>query len=338
MLPLVSVVVPTFNGAAYLREALDSIFAQTSRNFEMEVIVVDDQSTDDTPTIVRTYGNRIQFLTVAHTGQPGATRNVGIRAATGQFVAFLDSDDICLPGRIQRQADLIESTGADLVGCNCFEFLEGSPVRVGFFEKIGAKPRLEAAARASVLAEPFNLMLEIGGFMPPSCVMARKEALFRSGLFSEHLKCAQDLKLFLLMALRGSIAVDFTPLVLRRIHESNLSRDEGICISNCLSICEELQKLDEITRDSVRMGLLRTAQAKWYRMEGALFMGQGKSKLARQSWAHSFKAVPSVRLASYWALTFLPSFCLRALWALNAATSDDIRRPAPAAGAVPSGR
>jgi glycosyltransferase involved in cell wall biosynthesis len=97
---LVSCIVPVFNGERYLREALDSILAQTHP--VLEVIVVDDGSTDSTAEIVRSYADRVRNMRQANAG-PAAARNYGLGAARGQFVAFLDADDRWHGEKLARQ-------------------------------------------------------------------------------------------------------------------------------------------------------------------------------------------------------------------------------------------
>lgn len=98
--PLISCVVPTFNSARYLGEALDSILAQTYR--PIEVIVTDDGSTDGTVDVVDAYSEHIRFVSQPTSG-PSATRNLGLCAAKGGFVAFLDADDLWHPEKLERQ-------------------------------------------------------------------------------------------------------------------------------------------------------------------------------------------------------------------------------------------
>ncbi len=118
--PFFSVVIPTYNRAALLREALDSVFAQEFTDFE--VIVVDDGSTDDTASVVRDYGVRIRYLRQENRG-PGAARNLGIAQAAGRYVAFLDSDDLWFPWTLGNFRDAIEEThGPSLVAGTGFSF------------------------------------------------------------------------------------------------------------------------------------------------------------------------------------------------------------------------
>jgi glycosyltransferase involved in cell wall biosynthesis len=98
--PLVSGVVPVFNGERYLAEALDSMLGQTYS--PVEVIVADDGSTDGTRAVVEGYGGRVRYLHQPNQGH-GAARNLGLVAAEGEFVAFLDADDLWHPEKLERQ-------------------------------------------------------------------------------------------------------------------------------------------------------------------------------------------------------------------------------------------
>src|SRR2546427_6476527 len=97
---LISCIIPAFNGARYLREAVESILAQTYR--PIEVIVVDDGSTDNTAEVVRNYRDQVRRVWQPN-GGPSAARNQGVSAAQGAFVAFLDQDDVWHPEKLLRQ-------------------------------------------------------------------------------------------------------------------------------------------------------------------------------------------------------------------------------------------
>jgi len=128
-MPAVSVVIPTYDRADVLRRAVDSALAQT--HDDLELVVVDDGSTDDTEAVVRGYeDDRVRY--VAHETNRGANvaRNTGIEAARGEYVAFLDSDDEWVPGKLAVQLERIDEAGAVAAVCDCEQTLDGVGGRV----------------------------------------------------------------------------------------------------------------------------------------------------------------------------------------------------------------
>jgi len=115
-MPGVSVIIPTYNCGRWLHESLDGIFAQTEP--PVEVIVVDDGSTDDTPQVLAAYGRRITVVQGSHGGL-SAARNLGLARATGEWVAFHDADDVAVPDRIAWSLEFLrEHPSYDAVFCN----------------------------------------------------------------------------------------------------------------------------------------------------------------------------------------------------------------------------
>jgi glycosyltransferase involved in cell wall biosynthesis len=113
--PLVSVIMPAYNAARFIGAAIESVLAQTYRN--LELIVVDDGSTDATATVVTEFGNRVRYIYQDNARQ-AAARNVGLRYARGELLAFLDADDLWLPEKLERQvARLALKPGLGLVLC-----------------------------------------------------------------------------------------------------------------------------------------------------------------------------------------------------------------------------
>ncbi|UFS69113.1 glycosyltransferase [Geomonas sp. RF6] len=106
MNPVVSVVIPTYNSASTLRDCVTSVLAQTHKS--LEVIIVDDGSSDDTVTIARSFGGPVVVLTKEN-GGPASARNLGIRKCSGEFIAFMDSDDLWLPTKVERQVAVARS-------------------------------------------------------------------------------------------------------------------------------------------------------------------------------------------------------------------------------------
>lgn len=113
--PKVSVVMPCYNNAAYVRQAVDSVLQQDYPNIEL--IVVDDGSKDNSLEVLASYGDRIRVIVQPNQG-PAAARNNGIRHATGDYIAFLDSDDLWLPGKLSAQLEFLQKN-PDFIACFC---------------------------------------------------------------------------------------------------------------------------------------------------------------------------------------------------------------------------
>jgi glycosyltransferase involved in cell wall biosynthesis len=114
-MPLVSVIIPTYNRAHTIERALQSVATQTLQDFE--IVVVDDASTDNTTAIVTQFNDpRVRLLKHEQNLYAGAARNTGMAAATGKYIAFLDSDDAWLPEKLERQVGLLENEDQD---CGC---------------------------------------------------------------------------------------------------------------------------------------------------------------------------------------------------------------------------
>ena len=108
-MPRVSVIIPTYNRADLLGDAIGSVLAQSYQDFEL--IVADDGSTDHTAEImaeaIASYGSRIRYLVLPHRGQPAAPRNSALAVATGEYISFLDSDDLYLPNKLALQVPVL---------------------------------------------------------------------------------------------------------------------------------------------------------------------------------------------------------------------------------------
>ena len=132
--PLVSVIIPTFNRAAFLPEALASVYAQNGA--PLQVIVVDDGSTDHTAEVVREWGADLEYVYQANRG-PAAARNTGIRHAKGEWVTFLDSDDVWPANALRRQLELTETYPSARVIWGTVQIMRQHETNLASFEPVG---------------------------------------------------------------------------------------------------------------------------------------------------------------------------------------------------------
>lgn len=212
--PTVSVVIPAYNAAWCVGRAVDSVLAQDYT--DRELIVVNDGSTDDTAQILAAYGDAIQVVTQANGGMSSA-RNAGISAARGRYLAFLDSDDRWLQGKLARQMTLMESE-PDLAFCAAtatFEDPDGNPAGMW------ACSRRADAGVGDILAHHATVA---GG---ASSVLARRELVQRLGGFDETLFGAEDTDLWVRLAALGRFACIADPLVVVLKRPDSVSRNRA---------------------------------------------------------------------------------------------------------------
>lgn len=206
--PLVSVVIPAYNAAWCVRRALDSVLAQTFRDFE--VIVVDDGSTDETADVLDDYDAPVRVVSKPNGGLSSA-RNAGIRAATGRYVAFLDADDWWLPEKLTRQVELMEDR-SELVFCSTAARIEApDDTSLGEWRcRCDARPTLEAI---------FVVNAHVAG--SGSAVMVRRTVLARVGGFDERLRSLEDIDMWMrLAAVGGYTCIDEPLAVIHKRPES----------------------------------------------------------------------------------------------------------------------
>lgn len=206
------VVVPTL-GRPSLSEAVESALRQEPP--PARVIVVDD-SGGEAARRLGTLAGVVEVVRGPRRG-PGPARNAGLAVATSPLVAFLDDDDLWLPGRLGETTRALEANpGAVLAACDAF--VPGG----GYLDRFPGLPRGGGA-----VAHPFLLLVERGSFLCTSAVVGRREALLAAGGFAEDLSQAEDYALWLRMAASsGGVALVDEPLVRYRPGPTSISRDE----------------------------------------------------------------------------------------------------------------
>ena len=203
--PLVTAIIPTFNMAVCIRDAIQSALDQTYP--AMEVFVVDDGSTDNTDDVVAQFGDRVTYVKQANAGQ-GAARNLAIRRSAGEYVAFLDADDIWLPTKIERQMDLATREGVSVVGC-------GYAV-----QDMTGKIEFDRVVRQNFPdARAFADLMSICQLLPGSGsgVLASRQCFEQTGYFDVSLRFAQDWDMWLRLVQHHEVRfVEEVLLVIRK--------------------------------------------------------------------------------------------------------------------------
>jgi glycosyltransferase involved in cell wall biosynthesis len=219
--PIVSVILPTYNRAGLLREAIDSVRRQTFRSWEL--VVVDDGSTDATGALLAGLDEpNLRALRTAHSGNPARARNVGLAEARGQYVAFLDDDDLWLPEKLAVQLPLL--TGGD------FRWSYTGFISMNARgEHIWQTP-LDRIPTGRIL-EP---LLELRAAVALPTVIAERTLIEGVGGFDEAMRTREDYALWLELAARAEVAASPAPLVVVRDHAGRVFRPEGYRVSVAL--------------------------------------------------------------------------------------------------------
>ena len=222
MKPAASVIIPCYNHAHYLPQAIQSVLAQ--RFTDWEAIVVNDGSTDDTAAVVAQICDpRIRYVYQENQGL-SAARNTGIRMAQGKYLAFVDADDEWEPRFLQRCVQVLDADAA-LAGVYTLNY---------FIDERGTV--LPQIGGRAVHRGEFRRQNWAGGFFPPVSVLVRAEAVHQAGVFDEQLTSEEDWDLWLRIGLRYQMEGIPEPLARYRVYANSMSTNAARMHANRMSI------------------------------------------------------------------------------------------------------
>ncbi len=303
---LISVVIPTYNRAQFVTEAIDSVLAQTFTDYE--IIVVDDGSTDDTRQRLARYDNRISYIFQENRGV-SAARNTGIRASSSEWVAFLDSDDIWRVEYLSAQMrQIAEHPELCMQSTDCELSSQHSGLRT-YFMANGAI-RVFDNKEYVVLKEPFEFVINHGPWQVGSTVF-RRNALIAAGTFDSNVSIGEDFDLMARVALQGPFGLIKCSLV------KIFRREETI---DCLTHRTKTDPLgvmhsdEEIYRRLLMIGGLKARERRALnaimsanrRAMGNFYAKAGDMRLARQSFRRALWMCPSAKSFGKYILSLMP--------------------------------
>lgn len=245
-MPMVSIIIPCFNYARFLSEAIDSALGQTYE--ECEVIVVDDGSTDNSAEVAQKYGKSIRYLYQENQGH-SAARNTGIRMARGEFVVFLDADDVLQPRMVATSMNTMNRVGEDfgIVACK-FSMIDQDG---NYLAKTSGFPAEDCEITA--------LDLLIKNRFPPT-ILARIQIFDECGVWDEQLLGSEDRDMWLRTALKFRIFRSSEELFFMRRHGGNIS-------GNGVMMAKAIKRVQQKAMDA---GVL-TGWEKIYRLKAKSF-------------------------------------------------------------------
>jgi len=261
--PSISVVIPAYQIAPYIAETLDSVFAQTLTDFE--VVIVNDGSpdTEELERALTPYRDRIFYIRQENAGA-GAARNRGVREGRGEFVAFLDGDDLWHSDYLEKQLKFVREGGYDLVYADARLFGD-SPIAGKTYMQTA--PSEGPVTFISLLRNDCNVIT--------SGVVARRSAVIEAGLFDESLRNAQDFEMWTRMAKRGArLAYQRKVLLRYRCREGSLSGDEMNRLKREIRVYRHIKETYDLT-PAEQAELSRAMELQ----EAAVALADGKIRL-----------------------------------------------------------
>ena len=271
--PLISVIVPTYNRAHFLKEAIESVLAQTYKN--LEIIIVDDGSTDNTSKLVEKFTDkRIIYLYQDNKGVSSA-RNKGILKTKGEYISFLDSDDIWLPQKLQKQLEVFKTSrfnpGVVYTG-------------IQYMDNNGSLKKQKKLSKYR--GDIFNKLLRKNIAGIGSTMLVKKECFDKCGLFDENLPSREDLDI--LIRISTCFEVDYVPefLTLERIHGKRITSNIDKTIKGRELLFKKIYP---------HLKKHRILLAKYLYGTGELYLKNANMKQGRAYIVNSLKTFPLMR-------------------------------------------
>ena len=207
----VSAIITTHNRADLLKRSIESVLNRTYKN--LECIVVDDNSTDNTREVCNQFPVNYIYIPKEETRGGNYARNLGIKAASGDYCAFLDDDDYWLPEKIEKQVKMAEEKDCELVYCG---------MRLEIIKKEGIiyEDKLPSPSASGDMSK---LILQFIA-TTTSCILCKKQALIEVGLFDEELKFWQEYELTIRLAQRSPFYFVNAPLIVYRLNQQDSNR------------------------------------------------------------------------------------------------------------------
>lgn len=288
--PRVSVIIPAYNIAPYISETLDSVFAQTFTDFELIVVNDGSPDTEEFESALRPYLDGIVYLKQEN-GGASLARNAGLQAARGEFVAFLDGDDVWLPNYLEEQMKFIQTRGCDLACADAMFFGDSADK---------APTYMVAWMNDAPQAGDFGFLelVDAKRSVITSGVVARRQPIIDIGLFDPELRRAQDFDLWLRLACAGHrLSFQRKALLKYRCRPNSLSG--GVINSHRreLTIFDKIERAYDLSpQQRIEVaGIIRRRRALLQFELGKLYAAGGEFDRARESFGEAHRLQPTLK-------------------------------------------
>lgn len=271
-MPTVSVIIPTYNRAKLLGRAIQSVLAQTYQDFEL--IIVDDASTDDTESLVKSFNSeKVKYIRHQKNKGTSAGRNTGIRSAKGDYIALQDSDDEWMPEKLEKQMRAF-ATAPPEVGV----------VYTGFYMIANNKKKyLPSASITPKDGNIFSSIIKGEYLVSPQTMVVKRECFEKYGLFDEHFPAMEDWEMSLRLSKHCHFKYIDEPLLQYYIQPDSMSRNKSAMIKSYKMILERY--FEDVKQD-------KRLLAKHYLRLGHFLYSNGELSQGREYFARSIKVYP----------------------------------------------
>ncbi|MBA7489482.1 UDP-4-amino-4-deoxy-L-arabinose--oxoglutarate aminotransferase [subsurface metagenome] len=292
MMPLVSVIIPIYNRTEYVCEAIDSVLAQTYKNYE--IVVVDDGSITDVKRVLKPYRAKIKCLYQENKGL-AAARNYGIKNSNGKYLAFLDDDDLFEPRKLEIQVPVLEDNPeVGFVYSDCY----------GFEAENRNEKRLNLATGRDRASNEFANLYFIDTNVLVPTVLIRRKCFEDVGLFDENLPQNEDVDMWLRVALRWQVKFSDYPSALVRRHSNRMSLDRVETYDSLIKSWQKILKIYPNFRKDLGTDANRRIANLHYLLAQA-YLGRNKIKEARNEFISCTKILKLFKLKAYFYILIL---------------------------------
>ncbi len=287
----VSVIIPVYNGTAFVGKALDSVLRQDYPAHE--VIVIDDGSTDSTPELLKGYGDRLIVRRIQNSGASNA-RNIGMAMATGDALAFLDHDDVWFRNKLKVQTEMFgRYPQAGLVSCNYA--VRAHHLKGRMLNHFSALQNLKEMNFNEPLKRPAFVLLVKENFIgTPSAVLIKKELSDAVGKLSDAHRPSEDYEYWLRCAVRANFVLISQMLFYKRTHATNLSNDVLKIQTSHKKVMVDTFRLEKAYIRSNKFSSLCSSElARHNYLLGTLYFEKGDARKAFGLYKEGLKASAS---------------------------------------------
>ena len=306
----VSVIIPTYNCARYITGAINSVISQTYKN--LEIIVIDDGSKDNTKETLEYYmkAGLINYIYQENKGPAGA-RNEGIRTATGEYIAFLDADDLWMKDKLQLQIDYIQRNPQyKVIFSDFMEMSDGKITFNSYLKEGGYKNVGEGYLYDNLIKE---------SFISPITAIISRDIFVKVGLFDEELIIGEDRDMWLRVAEEFQIGFLNKVLSIRNRHSTNLTRKRELYMLMQVRMLEKhlKRRMDDKDKNPDCVREIKRELENRYLELGMYYTREFRKDVARKYFWGSLKYGFNLKSAALIGLNILPIAVLKLLRSLK---------------------